>query len=318
MNYLENESMRSITLDVLIPLRNEGLHLQELLASFEKQQIPKELKVRYIFSDNFSLDDSIPLIKNSHLQNMEIHSQKSDIGGFGNFHFLLNQIKSDYFMFIDGHDLLSENYFDQFYEAVKNDLIKDQYFSYIGDIHSLVEENNQFKVTDIQTKMILKKSNLIRALQLTMFLGHNSIYHCIIPVNKINIQGIRNSKSWTIDHLITHAALAQTNLKYLKNVSYIRRYRKIVGPNFSTIINNKLVSRQERGQGELNFQINDRNLHHEIIGVMDSKILFFFKIFLKLMLRLKYSKNKSSLIIFRFFRYVLDKFFSLNPQIMRV
>lgn len=253
------------TLDLLIPLKNEREYLPELLVDLQQLIIPSNFTVRFIFSDNCSSDKSLDLLEEVNLQNKIIFKQDSDTGGVNNFLFLLKQVNSEYFMFIDGHDRLSVNYILDFATELKKNYPTE--FIYIGHILPLIENDGTFKLSEKQKRYNFSSQPIIRKFQFIFFVYHNSIWHSIFPTKSININELLKSRIFSFDHVLTYNGLAKHNLKYLVNSQYVRRYRKILGSDFSHTVGNRIVSRTERASGLNQLPLKDEKLGHFIFNL---------------------------------------------------
>jgi glycosyltransferase involved in cell wall biosynthesis len=300
-----------ITLDVLIPCRNEDLYLNTLINSFQNLTIPKNLSVRYIFSDNASTDGTYETLKNSKLENKIVFLQEKNNGGYANFNFLLNKVQADYFMFIDGHDYLSKFYFEDFCHQVN---LHSSNTAFIGDVITLQENKGKFYPVSVQARYQFSKICSLRNLQLSIFLLHNSIYHSIYPTKQINMEVLKNAKSWSLDHLITHAGFANCELKYLTKSFYVRRYREIIGDDFSHNISGEVISRRQRGLGENTLIINDNNIANEIISVTKFKNNSIVKNLIRLLINGKFRNSHLSYIFYRVLRFISSKILQINPS----
>jgi glycosyltransferase involved in cell wall biosynthesis len=303
-----------ITLDILIPCRNEDLYLDTLINSFQNLIIPKNLSVRYIFSDNASTDGTHETLKNSKLENKIVYLQEKNNGGYANFNFLLNKIEADYFMFIDGHDYLSKFYLENFCHYVN---LHSSNTAFIGDVITLQEIKGKFYPVKVQKRYQFSKISSLRNLQLSIFLLHNSIYHSIYPTKQINMEVLTNAKSWSIDHLITHAGFANCELKYLDKAFYVRRYREIIGDDFSHNISGEIISRRQRGLGESTLIINDNDIANEIISVTKFKNNLIVKILIRLLINGKFSNSYSGYFFYRVSRFISNKFLRINPSYLQ-
>jgi hypothetical protein len=300
-----------VSIDILIPIRNESEFLPELLLSLSELSIPKEIKVRFIFSDNCSTDDSYQILNQSGLQNKVLFKQKTDIGGIGNFLFLLKNIESDNFMFLDGHDKLSSNYLVEFRNAYLSGYPNK--YMFIGDVTPLIEYKNFFNSSDVQKRFRFKKSALIRKFQSVLFLYHNSIWHSIFPSDIIDENTMLSIKTLSLDHLLTYIGLANYQLKYLDNAIYFRRYRKILGPDFTHIIANNKVSRTERATGEINSLLDDKNIGFCLSKIEKFEKNMIMRIFLSRLVSMKFKKSGFSFFVFRIARFIFNFLFKLNP-----
>jgi hypothetical protein len=284
-------------------------YLHILINSLQNLVIPKHLFVRFIFSDNASTDGSYETLTQANLNNKTVFLQEKDIGGWGNINFLLNKIQSEYFMFIDGHDYISKFYLEDFYNNVT---LQSDDTAYIGNVITLQEEKGKFYPINIQQNYEFARFRNIRNLQLSVFLFHNSIYHAIFPTRQVNMGALNKSKSWSLDHLITHAGLANCKLKYLDKSFYVRRYREIFGGDFTHYISGELVTRRHRGLGNSNLSINDMNIAEEIVELLDYGN-YIMKILVKLFINGKFRKSRLSFLIYRIARFVANKILRANP-----
>jgi len=303
-----------ITLDVLIPCRNENLYINTLLNSLQNLIVPKNLSVRYIFSDNASTDGTYETLKNSKLEHKIVFLQEKNYGGYSNFNFLLNNIQADYFMFIDGHDYLSKFYLEDFYQNMKSHPSNS---AFIGEVITLQENKGKYYPVNIQDRYEFSKNKSLRNLQLSIFLLHNSIYHAIYPTKKINMEVLTSAKSWSIDHLITHAGLANCELKYLGKSFYVRRYREIIGDNFSHLISGEIISRMQRGLGENTLIINDNNIANEIISVNKFGDNLIIKILIRWLINGKFRNSKLSYFFYRISRFIANNILRINPSYLQ-
>ena len=297
------------TLDILIPCRNEITYLHILLNSLRNLVIPDNLSVRFIFSDNHSTDGTYENLMLAALNNKTVYLQEKDIGGWGNISFLMNKIEADYFMFIDGHDYISQFYLrDFYYETIS----RSSDSAYIGNVITLQENKSRFYPIHIQQKYIFSKFKQIRCFQLCLFLFHNSIYHAIFPTKTINMSSLINAKSWSLDHLITHAGLANNDLRYLPNSYYIRRYREILADDFTHDVSGEMLTRKQRGMGESDLTINDLNITNEIIDLFNYKNRLI-NAFIKLFIDGKSHRSKFSIIVYRISRFFASRIMQINP-----
>jgi hypothetical protein len=304
-----------ISLDILVPFKNEAKNLPSLILSLESLNIPKGLDVKFIFSDNMSADNSVDIITRSSLKNLVLYKQLEDTGNWANINFLLGKIRSDYFMFIDAHDLLSKYYLTDFFLLIKSDQIHSS--AYIGRVITLQEDRLGYKLS-VQNQYSFSEKNHLKNFQLSLFLSHNSIYHSIFRTKCVKIPELVESKSWTIDHLISHAGFAISNIKYLPNSFYIRRYRKIESENFGHLVSGELVTRKQRGLGVSKINRDDSEIHIEICKLIFFKDNFLLKSFFKYLLKGKYTNGNFNNWGFRVIRYISRNIFKLDPEIKGV
>lgn len=297
------------TLDILIPCRNEMAYLHILVNSLQNLIIPENLSVRFIFSDNNSTDGSYESLKLAPLNNKVLYLQEKDVGAWGNISFLLNKIEADYFMFIDGHDYISQFYLQDFYDET---ISRSSDSAYIGNIITLQEIKNKFHPTHIQENYVFAKSKYVRSFQLCLFLFHNSIYHAIFPTRTIDMSKLTTAKSWSLDHLITHAGLANNELRYLRKSFYIRRYREILADDFTHDVSGEMVTRKQRGMGKSDLIINDLNIANEIINLSDFKN-YLVKAFVQLLIHGKFNRSKFSIFVYRISRFFVGRILQSNP-----
>jgi hypothetical protein len=302
---------KKVKLDVLIPVKNEFEFLHELLQDLKNLVIPQNFSVRYIFSDNSSTDQSYNLLKNFDLNNKILFRQPQDIGGVGNFQFLMKHLDCDYFMFIDGHDRISSNYIEQFSLAHNKNFPEE--FIYIGAIVPLIEESNQFVFSFEQSRYKFSDYKTMRKFQFVCFLYHNSIWHSIFPVRDLNLVQLIEMRIFSFDHLLTYAGLRKYNLKYLDHARYFRRYRRVVGNDFSHFINNRILIITERASGSNNSLVSDQKLGYNIGKLEKIDKNFLLSGLFNFLLTAKDRKKGVNYLIFRFFRFFLGRFFRLNP-----
>lgn len=298
-----------ISLDVLILCRNEAPFLRTLGRSLESLFLPEGLEIRFKFFDNCSTDGSQQIINKFSISHKTLFTQKVNIGGFGNFKFAYTKIDADYFMFMDAHDYLTSMYFHDFYSSVLS--LPNKKFAHIGRIITLAESSNMFFPAEIQNKMEFSRNNNYRAFQLVLFLFHNSIYHAIFPTKFCDIQNLIRSKSFIVDHLITHTGLAQCNIKYLENSFYVRRYREIVGPDFAHWVDNEIQTRSQRGLGDISNEINNTNIAIEISSLMQIKNPFYNKMLVYL-LKGKYKTSRLPTFAYRIIRFLHNNLLPIN------
>jgi len=301
------------TLDLLIPLKNEGEYLAELLVDLQRLMIPPNFTVRFIFSDNCSSDKSLDMLEEVNLQNKIIFTQESDTGGVNNFLFLLKQVNSEYFMFVDGHDRLSVNYILDFATQLKNNYPAE--FIYIGHVLPLTENNEKFKLSEKQKRYNFNSKPIIRKLQFIFFVYHNSIWHSIFPTKSININELLKSRIFSFDHVLTYNGLAKHNLKYLENSQYVRRYRKVLGGDFSHTVGNRIVSRTERASGLNQLPLNDEKLGYFISNLEKREGNLILSYIYRYFIQAKLQKKGFNFLIFKLFRFLLGRLLRLNPLI---
>jgi glycosyltransferase involved in cell wall biosynthesis len=301
--------MTITTIDVLIPCYNEKKYLPALFESLNKLKIPTNMEIRYIFSDNASNDGTNEFLKNTGLKNKIVYTHEENLGGTNNLIFLLTKIQSDYFMYLDAHDFLTENYFYNFSEILNESICGD---IYIGDVVTFKEIEDKFEIIELQDRFKLNNNPRLRQIQLALFLYHNSIYHSIIRKEAINTAFLGKSKTLTFDHVITHSALVFGNIRYLDGCFYVRRYRKILGADFTHDVNGRNISRYDRAAG-FRRDLNDSKLS-KIIGqiclLVGGRL---YSTFISFLIKGKFERLSFNYIFFRVIRFISNRMFRLNP-----
>ena len=292
------------TLDVLIPVYNEASYLEETLKALCACKIPSDLHIRLVFSDNASDDESLKTITAFNFPfETKIFPQSTNLGGRGNWEFLLDQVQGDFFIFLDAHDLITSDYFIAFQDLLKSH--SDNFFAFIGAEIALNESQNGYEVQPKEWQYFFSENSRIRVWQLIFELGPNTIVHSIFKTSDFLFTEISHSKVYTFDHLITHIGLLKRNLWVETKVNYIRRYRKVVGVNFTHEVASGLFeSRVQRVIGSSRREFSDKFLAKEIFQITKSSIPFGMKFFAWALLKLKYSDRTSSVIIFRILRKI--------------
>lgn len=128
-----------------IPVYNDGKYLRKTLESCVNQTS------RLILSDNGSTDDGQTIAEEFAAKYPHIRyvRQSENLGGFGNFKFLLSQIETPYFMWLGAHDILGENYIPILLETIKAH--PDAVLA-VGKIFHINEDDSlRDKVTDLST-----------------------------------------------------------------------------------------------------------------------------------------------------------------------
>lgn len=300
-----------VTIDVLIPCYNEKKYLPALFESLNKLKIPLGIEVRFIFSDNASNDGTNEFLRNTGLKNKKIYTHKENLGGTDNLMFLLNKIQSDYFMYLDAHDFLTEDYFCNFSQLVTNNICSD---IYIGDVVTFKEIDNKFEITDLQNRYKFSNNSRLRQIQIVLFLFHNSIYHSIIRKDAIDRVFLAKNRTLTFDHVVTHSALISGNIQYLDGCYYIRRYRKLLGADFTHDVNGKSISRYDRASGSRQ-GLNDNKLPKIISQInllVGGKI---YSTFISFLIKGKFDKLSFNYVVFRACRFICNRLLKLNPLI---
>jgi len=300
-----------ITIDVLIPCYNEKKYLPALFESLNKLKIPPSVEVRFIFSDNASNDGTREFLSNTGLKNKKIYTHKENLGGTTNLMFLLTKIQSDYFMYLDAHDFLTEDYFYNFSQLVTNSIYSE---IYIGDVVTFEEVDNKFEIAELQNRYTFSNNSKLRQIQIALFLFHNSIYHSIIRKDAIDREFLAKNRTLTFDHVITHSALISGNIRYLDGCYYVRRYRTLLGADFTHDVNGKSISRYERASGSRQ-GLSDNKLS-KIIGqislLVGGKI---YSAFISFLIKGKFEKLSFNYVIFRACRFICNRILKLNPLI---
>lgn len=306
--------MRIVTIDVLIPCYNERKYLPALFESLNKLKVPPSIVVQFIFSDNASNDGTYEFLRNTDLKNKKVYTHKENVGGTSNLIFLLTKIQSNYFMYLDAHDFLTEDYFCKFNRFVTNNINSD---IYIGDVVTFKEIGNKFEIVQLQNRFKFSNNPKLRQIQLALFLFHNSIYHSIIRKDAIDILFLAKNRTLTFDHVVTHAALVSGNIQYLDGCFYVRRYRELLGPDFTHDVNGKSISRYDRASG-FRQDLSDKKLS-KIIGqislLVGGKL---YSAFIAFLIKGKFEKLSFNYAIFRAFRIICSRILKLNPSITDV
>jgi len=306
----EVDTLMSRSIDILIPCKNESQYLPALFQAIRNLKIPIGLNVRFLFSDNNSSDNTIGMLNELELENKVLFFHKQDAGTRDNLLFLLSKVESEYFMFVDAHDYFTSNYLSDFYEELINS--NDFNKAFVGKIISLNEVDSNFVPTEIQNNCIFSRFKKIRILQLVLFLFHNSIYHAIFPTHQINRKLLENSKSFTLDHLITYSGLSNCSLKYFESSYYVRRYRSIVGPDFTHYVNGEKITRHQRAVASNN-TYTDQVLNYDVRSLIIQNHGKLFSLLSFLLISGKHTSNVYSKLIYRLTRFVFNKILFLNP-----
>ena len=114
------------------------------------------------------------------------------------------------------------------------------------------------------------------------------------------------------DHLITHSGISKCNLKYLESSYYVRRYREIVGPDFTHYVNGEKVTRYKRAVAN-NDIYTDELINHDVKNLIrqnHGKILSSLSFWL---ISGKYTSNVYLKVFYRLTRFVFNKILFLNP-----
>ncbi len=300
-----------VTIDILIPCYNEKKYLPALFESLNNLKIPLGVEVRFIFSDNASNDGTHEFLRNTGLKNKKIYTHKENLGGTTNLIFLLNKIQSDYFMYLDAHDFLTEDYFYNFSQLVTNNICSD---IYIGDVVTFKEIDNKFEISDLQNRYKFSNNSRLRQIQIVLFLFHNSIYHSIIRKDAIDRVFLAKNRTLTFDHVITHSMLISGNIQYLDGCYYVRRYRKLLGVDFTHDVNGKSISRYDRASGSRQ-GLNDIKLPKIISQInllVGGKI---YSAFISFLIKGKFEKLSFNYVVFRACRFICNRLLKLNPLI---
>ena len=300
-----------VTIDILIPCYNEKKYLPALFESLNKLKIPLGVEVRFIFSDNASNDGTHEFLRNTGLKNKKIYTHKENLGGTTNLIFLLTKIQSDYFMYLDAHDFLTEDYFYNFSQLVTNNICSD---IYIGDVVTFKEIDNKFEIGDLQNRYKFSNNSRLRQIQIVLFLFHNSIYHSIIRKDAIDRVFLAKNRTLTFDHVITHSMLISGNIQYLDGCYYVRRYRKLLGVDFTHDVNGKSISRYDRASGSRQ-GLNDNKLPKIISQInllVGGKI---YSAFISFLIKGKFEKLSFNYVAFRACRFICNRLLKLNPLI---
>jgi hypothetical protein len=300
----------SRSIDILIPCKDESLYLPSLFEAIRNLKIPVDLSVRFLFSDNNSSDSTVGMLKELELEGKILFLHEQDVGTRNNLLFLLSKVESEFFMFVDAHDYFTSNYLSDFYEELNSS--NDFNRAFVGKIISLNEVDSKFIPTDIQDNHNFSRFSKIRVLQLVLFLFHNSIYHAIFPTQHVNRNSLASSQAFTLDHLITHSGIGKCNLKYLESSYYVRRYREIVGPDFTHYVNGEKVTRYQRAVAN-NDVYTDKLINHDVKNLIrenHGKILSSLSFWL---ISGKHTSNVYLKVIYRLTRFVFNKILFLNP-----
>jgi glycosyltransferase involved in cell wall biosynthesis len=289
-------------LDILIPVYNEESYIEETLQSLCSCVLPNKLNVRLIFSDNASEDNSLKIIMACNLPfKTLVFSQETNIGGRGNWEFLMQQVEGDFFMFLDAHDLISPNYFIEFQYGLLNE--SENPLAFIGAEIALNESQDSFYLYPKEWQYYFSNNQKLRIWQLIFELRPNTIVHSIFKTSDFFFADLVLSKSYTFDHLITHIGLMKRNVRINSSANYIRRYRKVVGNDFShEVAPGKFETRVQRVLGNTQKEFDDKFLASDIFYAVKSSSPYGTKILAFCILKLKYSGSRKSKIIFKIFR----------------
>jgi len=94
---------------IAIPVYNEETFIARTIESALNQDY-KDLSI--VVSDNCSTDNSLEIAQSyaNKYSNIRVISPNENIGAIGNFIFVLNEVKSDYFMWLGAHDTIQPSY----------------------------------------------------------------------------------------------------------------------------------------------------------------------------------------------------------------
>jgi len=302
--------MGLLSLDILIPIYNEDEYLDELFYVLTNLVVPKTMKLRIVISDNCSTDRSIEKLKTFKFScDFELYFQTQNTGGHQNWTFLLSKIESEYFMIMDAHDSISLNYLQEF---EKSQLSCEASKAFIGKILRKNNLSNGNFIIHSDPNLTYSENHKFRFWQLVFNLGHNTLVHSIFKNSPRRVEILKKSKSLTLDHLITHSGLLDSNILFGKDSTYTRLYRVILGTDFEHMSSNGLTeTRTQRVSGINNKVYDNVNLPNEILSLPDLNFNKIGKFCAYIILKSKYSQQLFHIFFFKLLRFIFNSVSSI-------
>ena len=127
-------------ISVCVPVHNGGLFIRENLNSLYSQTYPN---LEILISDDFSNDNSVPIIRNIKNKDTQIYLQPKRLGWVGNCNFLIGKSSGVYFSILPQDDLIPHNYYEKLYTGFeKNNLAINcyPYIKSIGHVEGLIQQ----------------------------------------------------------------------------------------------------------------------------------------------------------------------------------
>jgi len=228
--YIAFESIPSMILSVLIPVKNMGESVFRSLKSAHINLQHSSFQYEIIISENASTDNTLKEIKRflgdkSYGDKCQIRliENSKDIGQSENYKLLLNESKGKYIFYLAADDYLDD--------AALNNAVKflDANNDYSACGFNSIFIKNNYTTNDRQSKKLDKSMNQ-RLLNACLFPGANSIYYSVKRrdiLEKWESLGI-NKKLLGYDQIETFYFLTQGRIKNIDD----KIYRKIGGSGF--------------------------------------------------------------------------------------
>jgi biofilm PGA synthesis N-glycosyltransferase PgaC len=167
-NYLYKKNKIKLSeITVIIPFRNEGKRISELLQSFLKST---QLPAKVIFIDDHSEDESVSIIQHT-LSNFPFEILKAKHEEFGKKKALrigIEAVETPYFLTLDADVAFAKNYFEQFEKLTPADLyilpavlISKRWFEHFFEVDLLLVNALNTGLSGLKRPIIASGANLL-------------------------------------------------------------------------------------------------------------------------------------------------------------
>jgi glycosyltransferase involved in cell wall biosynthesis len=167
-NYLYKKNKIKLSeITVIIPFRNEGKRISELLQSFLKST---QLPAKVIFIDDHSEDESVSIIQHT-LSNFPFEILKAKHEEFGKKKALrigIEAVETPYFLTLDADVAFTKNYFEQFEKLTPADLyilpavlISKRWFEHFFEVDLLLVNALNTGLSGLKRPIIASGANLL-------------------------------------------------------------------------------------------------------------------------------------------------------------
>ena len=214
-----SEEQGGAAVTIAVPVYNEEKYLEGSLESIRGQTYSN---FTCLIADNASTDRSADIYRRFAERDprFQFFCQESNIGSYRNTRFLLEQIKTPYFMLFAGHDLVEPTFLEKTVQVLNRDSACSMAFSKVSAIYDDELESSALNGAEYQ----FSGNRLLRYLQSAKNLKNCTMAQSLVRSSCLDDFKFPDEGFNAWDHNLISHYLWHGNVHFVQEYLYSRRY----------------------------------------------------------------------------------------------
>ncbi len=214
-----SEEQEGTEVTIAVPVYNEEQYLEASLESIQGQTYHNFI---CLIADNASTDRSEEIYQRFAEcdPRFQFFRQESNIGSYRNTRFLLEQIKTPYFMLFAGHDLVEQTFLEKTVQVLNHDSACSMAFSKVRAIYDEESESSALNGAEYQ----FSRNRLLRYLQSAKRLKNCTMAQSVVRSSCLDDFKFPGEGFNAWDHNLISHFLWHGNVHFVQEYLYSRRY----------------------------------------------------------------------------------------------